>query len=354
MLLDGIKNLMDQKSKTGVEEIEMNIVYASDDNYADILGTSMLSLLENNKESESIDVYILDDGIKIDNKDKLLSIAEKYDRKLIFVPIPNLHALAGVEIHTNERWSLSTFSRLFLERLLPEEVEQVIYLDCDILVNSSLEEMYNTDLGDYCCGGVSDCLSDGHKANVGLKSDDYYINAGVMLISLKNWRRTHICDRFIDFINRYNGNTPYVDQGVINGTMSKSIMPLSLKYNVYTVLFDFGYNDLILYRKPPSYYSEADVQEAIHKPTIVHFTTSFLSLRPWIKGCKHPFASEWLRYKGMTPWSDMPLRVDNRSIKKKAAVFIYNVLPKALAVRIVGWIHAIAVPKTRRINSRED
>lgn len=347
MLLDGIKNLMDQKSKTGVEEIEMNIVYASDDNYADILGTSMLSLLENNKESESIDVYILDDGIKADNKKKLLSIAEKYNRKLIFVSIPNLHALAGVEIHTNERWSLSTFSRLFLEGLLPQEVEQVIYLDCDILVNSSLEEMYNTDLGDYYCGGVADCLSDGHKSNIGLSSDDYYINAGVMLISLKNWRKAKLCEKFISFLNKYGGNTPYVDQGVINGIIGKNIMPLSLKYDVYTAIFDFSYNDLIKYRKPSKYYSEKEVYDAKENPVIIHFTTSFLSLRPWIENCNHPYVSEWLRYKAMSPWADAPLRKDKRSKMKKLAIGIYKLLPNSVAVCLAGFLHANIVPMIR-------
>lgn len=329
--------------------MEMNIVYASDNNYADILGTSMLSLFENNKMCNEINVYILNDGINDDNKKKILQIGNMYKRKVVYIDIPNLHKLAGVKIHTNERWSLSTFSRLFLERILPDNIEQVLYLDCDTLINDSLEELFMTDLNDKLCAGVSDCISDGHKNNVGLVSDDYYINAGVMLISLKNWKNAHICDRFIDFINRYNGNTPYVDQGVINGTMRGEIMPLDLKYNVYTALFDFNYSDLMLFRKPLHYYSESEVRQAINKPAIVHFTTSFLSLRPWIKGCEHPYVSEWLRYKSMTPWSDEPLRADNRSLKKKVTLALYNILPKVLAVRIAGWIHAIVVPKTRKI-----
>ena len=327
----------------------MNVVYASDNNFAEILGTSMVSLFENNKGCDEITVYILDDGINEENKARLESIGEKYERNLVFKRLPNLHELAGVEIHTNSRWSLSTFSRLFLEKILPEEIHKALYIDCDILINDSLEEMYNTVLGDSYCAGVWDCISKGHKANIGLSPDDNYINAGVMLISLDNWRKDNLYSKFIDFINAYDGNTPYVDQGVINGTMSRNITILDPRYNAYTAMFDFSYPDLLKYRKPTKYYSENEIEKARKNPAIVHFTTSFLSLRPWIEDCKHPYVKEWLKYKAMTPWADAPMRNDNRSSKKKLAVKVYKALPNCMAVGIAGLLHANIVPMIRGI-----
>lgn len=41
----------------------MNCVFSSDDNFADILGCALISLFENNREQETIEVYILDGGI---------------------------------------------------------------------------------------------------------------------------------------------------------------------------------------------------------------------------------------------------------------------------------------------------
>ena len=46
----------------------MNIIYASNDAYAQYLGISMLSLLENNQDIEEIIIYILDQNIKPENK----------------------------------------------------------------------------------------------------------------------------------------------------------------------------------------------------------------------------------------------------------------------------------------------
>lgn len=325
----------------------MNVVYASDNNFAEILGISMISLFEKNTKCDNITVYILDDGINDENREKLASIATEYNRNIVFKRIPNLHELAGVEIHTNSRWSLSTFSRLFLEKILSEDVHKVLYLDCDILINDSLEELYDTELGDAYCAGVWDCISKGHKANIGLSSEDNYINAGVMLISLDNWRKASLCSKFIEFINSFNGDIPYVDQGVVNGTMSKNTKIVSPRYNAYTAMFDFSYADLLKYRKPVKYFSEAEVEEAVNNPAIVHFATSFLSLRPWIEGCNHPYAKEWLKYKAMSPWADAQMRKDNRSGKKKLAVKVYKILPNRLAVGIAGLLHANIVPMIR-------
>ena len=36
----------------------MNCVFSSDDNFADILGCALISLFENNREQETIEVYI--------------------------------------------------------------------------------------------------------------------------------------------------------------------------------------------------------------------------------------------------------------------------------------------------------
>lgn len=41
----------------------MNVMYAADDNYAEIMGVSILSLLKNNTEISNINIYIVEDGI---------------------------------------------------------------------------------------------------------------------------------------------------------------------------------------------------------------------------------------------------------------------------------------------------
>lgn len=49
----------------------MNIVYASDDSFAPIMGVSIQSLLENNKDCNKINIFILNDNITVLDKNTL-------------------------------------------------------------------------------------------------------------------------------------------------------------------------------------------------------------------------------------------------------------------------------------------
>ncbi len=59
-------------------EKRINILYQSNDYYAMVTGTSMVSLLENNKHYESIQIYYLNSDISRQNLDNLKSIASRY------------------------------------------------------------------------------------------------------------------------------------------------------------------------------------------------------------------------------------------------------------------------------------
>lgn len=318
----------------------MNIAYASNDNFAEMLGISMISLFENNTGCEDISIYVLDDGISEENKSLLMRITDEYDRKIYFFNVKHLLD----DDMKQQRGSLSTFSRLYLNKLLPSEIEKILYLDCDILVLKNLEDLYGFDIDNYYCAGVNDCVSRSHLKAIGLNSGSNYFNAGVLLINLKMWREDNVTEKFEEFARKYNNDVPYADQGIINGILSSRSMRLSLKYNCYTAVYDFTYKDLMTFRKPQKYYSELETETSKNDPSIVHFTTSFLSLRPWIEGCKHPFADEWLRYKTMSVWADAPMRKDERSAPKKLAVMIYRALPNSVSVNIAGMLHAKIVP----------
>ena len=49
-------------------ERNLNIIYSSDDNYCIYMGVSILSVLENNKNFNSINIYIVDNNISDGNK----------------------------------------------------------------------------------------------------------------------------------------------------------------------------------------------------------------------------------------------------------------------------------------------
>jgi lipopolysaccharide biosynthesis glycosyltransferase len=295
----------------------MNIVYVSDDNYADIMGISITSLLMNNKSSVGVNLYILDDNISDENKSKLRTLAASFNRFIDFIPMPDVERICGTVIAVQD-WVLNAFARLFLAAVLPGELEKVIYIDCDTLILQPIDDLYNTNIEEHYCGGVLDSLPDIEKLRIGLQESDKYFNSGVLLINLKKWRDDNIEKGFIGFISKYDGAVPFVDQGVINGTMANAMKVLPPKYNSMTKCFCFdSYKSFVNFTGTTPYYREDEYAESVKHPVILHFTKGLLFIRPWVEGCKHPYTEEWLKYKSISPWADVPLRTDNRSPKQR-------------------------------------
>ena len=113
-----------------------------------------------------------------------------------------------------------------------------------------------------------------------------------------------------------------------------------------------SYKEMLIYRNPPEFYSEEQIKNAVENPVIIHFTTSFLSERPWIKGSKHIYLDKWMHYKNMSPWRDSPLwDPPHKSLMKKTVVGIIKILPRPLMVRVAGVFHKYGRPLLYRIKS---
>ena len=184
----------------------------------------------------------------------------------------------------------------------------------------------------YC-----DTVSDETKLKINMDLNSPYINAGMLLINLKKWREERIEEKFIKFIDSYNGQVFHHDQGTINGVLNSKFLILHPKYNCMTTYFTMSRNEMMQYYGLKDYYSEAELNEAINNPVFIHYTPAFVN-RPWIKGCKHPLASRYKEYLNMTPWKETKLYKDKRSKGEKIVAFLYNNLPFKMAHSICNLI----------------
>ena len=108
----------------------MNIVYASNENYVKHMAASMASVFEQNKKEKRLVVYVLSMGIKMDSREKLESVANRYDREMKWIEFDNIRDYFDFRVHTRG-FDISAMGRLFVGRLLPENIRRVLYLDCD-------------------------------------------------------------------------------------------------------------------------------------------------------------------------------------------------------------------------------
>lgn len=320
----------------------MNIVYASDDNFAEIMGVSILSLFENNKDEFNIKVYILDFGIKEENREKLNSLTKKYSNQLFFIKTQNISKeLSSIKPVRGEASQL----RLFLSKLLPDSCDKVLYIDCDTIIRHSLKEFYETDFGENICCGVMDCISKQHRAKLGLKENETYINAGVMLINLCSWRNYNIEGKIKSIVNKFDGHVPYADQGIVNLALQGRIKCVHPKYNCFSVYTAFSFNDLLEYRQPSACLSSIEIEEAKIDPVIAHFVTLFCMSRPWMKNSQGPFFDEWRVYKQKSPWKDSPERMERKGFVQKISSILYKYAPRWMSLTILGFLHARVKPR---------
>lgn len=295
----------------------MNILYVSDDNFAMLLGISLTSLYINNIDVSQINVYIVDDGIGNNNKEKLYATAQKYDREIFFIKKPQMSELLGCKPDTL-KWGDNIFCRLYIPSLFSENltIEKILYLDCDTIICSSLIDLWNCDLeGRFCAAGL-ECMGNLHKNLIGLKAEDAYVNSGVLLIDVKAWREQRIEHCCTDFLHKYLQKLEYPDEGILNGILKGKIKILLPQYNLTSLKCTFTYQELKLYRRSAVMYEKEEYIEALKHPVIIHYTSCFLIRRPWIYGEKdhHFFENDFCKMKSNSEWRDVPLNRQRESV----------------------------------------
>ncbi len=328
----------------------MNILYTCDNNYIWIMGISTISLLENNKHIKDLTIYLLGEDISDENKKILLGVGNKYKRNVVIIDVPNFDIPESL---VSARWPLSAFTRLFCGILLPAEIKRILYLDCDTIITGDIAGLDKIELEDKMIFGVKDCIGYLYKMNIGLKSKDPYINAGILLVNLVELRKINVEKLINEYMKSYEKLINYADQDVLNGVFKGRIGILQLKYDVMTIDVMHSYKEIHTLRHPNNFYKEAEFKEAVNKPTIIHYTTNMRVIRPWYTNTNHPLASTFKQYMKLSPWSDKKLSKMVFSSRESKVIGLIDRLPKCISCRLLGLIHSVLKPLYISLKARK-
>ena len=278
----------------------MNVVCCTDANFIMPCGVMLKSLCENNN---AVNVFIvIDESVDEKCKNSLRRIVESYQgNTLSFYLVDSTFFNSFPQLDFLPRISKATYYRLFLSEILPSDIDKIIFLDCDLIVRHDLNDLWNTKIDEYAIGCIIEHEIDNveHYNRLMYSHDHGYFNAGVLLINLKYWRERLLTKSFMNYIETYPQRIKYHDQDVLNGVLHKEKIFISPTYNAQAGFF---------YRKEKKKYSVLkygkEIETIIKDPCIVHFSTGF---KPWLEDCCHPFKNEFVQYKNMTEWKDIPL-----------------------------------------------
>lgn len=266
------------------------VVLGSDDNLIFALATAIVSLLENAKSDTFYEIHcLLTDDVTDESKAKLTRLQEKYKNCTI-----SLHDMKDKfrDIPTSEGYHVNYVSayKMLVPSLFPQ-YNKVLYLDTDTLIRGDLSPFYNIDMQDnYLCGVPSVChhINNSNRNDVltlvKLPSIDFYINAGVILMNLKEIREHNIDKQWIELLGAYKNS---VDQHILNKVCYGHITFAPLKYNVCQSGLPYYQNKSV-----QRFEAMKSAKEAVENPVIFHWSGK---AKPW-KYNDRMLSHEWFRY----------------------------------------------------------
>jgi lipopolysaccharide biosynthesis glycosyltransferase len=265
----------------------INIVFASDRNYIQHLGAALVSLLVNNREL-AFTVYIISSGMTAKDRRNIDEIVKGYDCEVRHLTVSDdLFVRLATE---HPMYPKGIYYRLLIPSLIDEK--KVLYLDSDIIVNGSIRELYNTELGDAYVGAIEDPGFDRHD-KLRMDRSSRYFNSGMMLINLAKWKESGLQKKVIDFIEHNPDAIWFPDQCGLNSIINGKWKQVPLKFNQQSSIFSEGFDEKF------DCFSKQELQEARTKPVIIHYTSGS---KPWHFSNKHPYKSYYWKYLKMTPY----------------------------------------------------
>ncbi len=205
----------------------INIAFCINDCYWDKVAVVMTSLLKNHPKKQ-FDFYIFSSDLSKIHLQKLNKLHLKYKDFKIHPIYMDKEIFSKLKL-TIDYISIETYYRYLIADLLPS-IDKILYLDADTIINDSLENLYETDLKQNYVAGVPDLwiLKSDYQKKLGLS---HYINAGVLLMNLKQMRKDHIGQKLLDTTLKMKDRIQYQDQDIINIVCHKKIKMLDSIYN---------------------------------------------------------------------------------------------------------------------------
>lgn len=268
---------------------DVNICFATDDNYVPHLNVTIKSLLCNRNRKFSYDIIVLCTDITDENR----NVLEKHndvDGKVSIRMVDVSAYIAEFKNLASGYLSDATYFRLLILSDLFEEYEKVLYLDSDVIVEGDISELFFANMNAKPIAAVEEVgmrqLSFSKKAvflngSEPFNADNYrtdalcmthpegYFNAGVLLFDLQGSRKLFPFSKVQDTLNR--AVFFYNDQDVLNILYDGNVCLLDPEWNYQNCIESFV-------TKRPEIYGPMYAGIVRKSPRIIHFVSSF---KPW-------------------------------------------------------------------------
>lgn len=322
------------------------IVFAANNGFVPMFAACLQSLIDHLNSKYNYDVILIQSDVSDENKSALLSMVEPYKNlSLRFYDATPL--LQGYHLKANAHISVETYYRFLIQGAMPD-YHKVLYIDCDLIINGDISELYNTDIEDYMLAAARDPDFLGQingatpetmeyiKTDFKMKNPFDYFQAGVLLFNEDEMRAAHSLDEWLTF-----ASTPYRynDQDVLNLHCEGHVKFLDMEWNM---IVDCNHERVakIISHAP------ADIQSAYAKahtdPKIIHYAGF---MKPWY-GPTEDYAHEFWHYARKTPYyEELLVHMVKFTIKSEQVAYTGNYPSPSFTKRAATKIYHAAFPQ---------
>ena len=344
-------------------EGRIHIAAACDEKYAMPLAVMLASVTANLGKERRVVAHVLESGLSVATRQKIARSIPDDRGAIRWIAVQADRLIRPREtLRSFDTVSIASYFRLLLPEVVPENLDRVIYLDCDLVVNHDLWDLWTVDIGDTSLGAVPELIESARYASsragirlhreLGLRPDLELFNSGVMVVNLAKWRERQVASRAMTYLREAALYLRWHDQEALNAVVAGDWTPLDARWNV----------TMHVYRGRP----DPRLKELAQTPRIVHYNAA---IKPWQANFRYGQRDLFYRYLDYTAWTGWrPVQPTNLLLRRWPARLLRTARKARYAVgrrlqlgRVMfnGWraLHRdprqISGPTVRAMRTRE-
>ena len=304
---------------TDAEQEPVVLVLSANDFYVPYMGVLLHSIKKASSSDRFYDIIVLHSNISNRNQEVLSRFMASENISIRFFKTTKWMKSYSDKLFLRGHFKIETYFRLLMQDVLPE-YNKALYLDCDMVVNRDIADLFDEDINGYLLAACKDADTAGlyngaqpdkkeYQDNILRIDNPYeYFQAGTILFNLAEFRRRFTVEELFEFAMAYEWQL--LDQDVLNFFAQGSTKFVDMSWNV---MMDFDDKRIREYigRAPRPLVLE--YMEARKHPYIVHFAGP---QKPW-NAFASDYADYFWSYAMETPFAP---QIIQRAMKKQAAV----------------------------------
>ena len=209
----------------------IDILYCCDENYSKQLQCSMFTILQNVDEPVTFHIihksnFTKNAISKYVTSHKQIHEIKYYEFSEKLKDFPNIQ-----DAHVSE----ATYYRLFMDKYIPKDVKNLVYVDADIIcydnpLNEIRKVFDNLEQSNHTISVKSEKKYGEYRSRLGTGSLNYF-NAGVMFINNTRWNNKNIGDQLRKLLINNTIHLEFWDQDLLNIFFDGDYLELDRKFN---------------------------------------------------------------------------------------------------------------------------